>query len=340
MLFRSESLIIKLNGRVLDEFGNPIYNALLISENEANQYITNPDGSYDFQIRDHSTYVTVTNPGYHSVIVPISEILDGNNVITLKSDAEREDELVDLVHHKMRKNLITGSVSYVKGDQLRKSPTFRLQEGFMGRILGLGSLEQNANPSMFDESYHGLVYAEKFGKAAYITKATSQLMRDFGSIQAPMNAYLLNLGLESLHVRMQRHCENAQKVAEFLSQHEKVAWITYPGLPSDKGYELAQKYRPEGTCGVIAFGVKGGRAAAERFMKELKVAIIATHVADAHTCILHPASHTHRQMSDAQLKEAGVAPDLIRLSIGLENANDIIEDIEQALAAARNSLTV
>lgn len=212
--------------------------------------------------------------------------------------------------------------------------------GVGGCIVDSGNFDWMAHKDKFpglttpDESYHGITYAEKFGQGgAYITKATAQLMRDLGSIQAPMNAYLLNLGLESLHVRVQRHCENAQKVAEFLSQHEKVAWITYPGLPSDKGYELAQKYMPEGTCGVIAFGVKGGRAAAERFMKELKVAIIATHVADAHTCILHPANSTHRQLSDEELIACGVGPDLVRLSVGIENADDIIEDLAQALDA-------
>ena len=209
-----------------------------------------------------------------------------------------------------------------------------------GCIVDSGNFDWMAHKDKFpglttpDESYHGITYAEKFGQGgAYITKATAQLMRDLGSIQAPMNAYLLNLGLESLHVRMQRHCENAQKVAEFLSQHEKVAWITYPGLPSDKGYALAQKYMPDGTCGVIAFGVKGGRAAAESFMKELKVAIIATHVADAHTCILHPANSTHRQLSDEELIACGVGPDLVRLSVGIENVDDIIEDLAQALAA-------
>ncbi len=183
-----------------------------------------------------------------------------------------------------------------------------------------------------DESYHGIVYAEKFGKeGAFITKATSQLMRDLGSIQAPMNAYLLNLGLESLAVRMPRHCENAQKVAEFLEENDKIAWVNYPGLPGNKYYERARKYMPDGTCGVISFGVKGGRSAAEEFMKHLKLAIIATHVADAHTCILHPANSTHRQLSDEELIAGGVGPDLIRLSVGIENANDIIADLAQAL---------
>ena len=184
-----------------------------------------------------------------------------------------------------------------------------------------------------DESYHGITYAEKFGlEGAYITKATAQLMRDLGSIQAPMNAYLLNLGIESLHVRMPRHCENAQKVAEFLEAHDQVAWVNYPGLPGNKYYERAKKYMPEGTCGVVSFGVKGGRSAAEKFMSKLKIAMIATHVADAHTCILHPASATHRQMNDEELVAAGVGPDLVRLSVGIENVNDIIEDLAQALA--------
>ena len=184
-----------------------------------------------------------------------------------------------------------------------------------------------------DESYHGITYAEKFGmEGAFITKATAQLMRDFGSIQAPMNAFFLNLGLETLDVRMRRHVANAQKVAEFLEKHPNVAWIDYPGLPGNKYYDLAQKYMPEGTCGVISFGVKGGRSAAEEFMKHLKVAMIATHVADAHTCILHPANSTHRQLSDEELIASGVGPDLVRLSVGIENVEDIIEDLEQALS--------
>ena len=182
-----------------------------------------------------------------------------------------------------------------------------------------------------DESYHGLVYAEKFGKLGYITKATSQLMRDLGSIQSPQNAFYLNNGLESLHVRMNRHCENAKKVAEFLSAQDKVAWIHYPDLEGDKYNELAKKYLPNGSCGVMAFAVKGGRDKAIKFMDSLRLATIATHVADARTCLLHPASHTHRQLSDRQLLEAGIAPDLIRLSVGLENADDLIADLKQAL---------
>ena len=166
---------------------------------------------------------------------------------------------------------------------------------------------------------------------AYITKATAQLMRDLGSIQSPMNAFLLNLGLETLHLRMPRHCQNAQQVAEWLEANEKVAWVNYPGLKGNKYYELAQKYMPNGTCGVIAFGLKGTREDAIRFMDRLKMICIVTHVADARTCVLHPASHTHRQLTDEQLIEAGVAPDLIRLSVGIENVNDIIGDIEQAL---------
>ena len=182
-----------------------------------------------------------------------------------------------------------------------------------------------------DESYHGITYTKKFGKAAYITKATSQLMRDLGSIQSPQNAFLLNVGLETLPLRMERHCYNAQKVAEYLEAHDKVAWVFYPGLKSNKYYDLAQKYMPKGTCGVISFGLKGGRAAAEVLMDKLKLAAIVTHVADARTCVLHPASHTHRQMSDEQLVEAGVAPDLIRFSVGIEHVDDIIADLEQAL---------
>ena len=184
-----------------------------------------------------------------------------------------------------------------------------------------------------DESYHGIVYTKKFGKGAYITKATSQLMRDLGSIQSPQNAFLLNVGLETLHLRMPRHCENAQKVAEYLNGHEKVAWVNYPGLPDNKFHERAKKYMPNGTCGVLAFGLKGGREVSVKFMDQLKLAAIVTHVADARTCVLHPASHTHRQMTEEQLLEAGVQPDLIRFSCGIENANDIIADIEQALAA-------
>lgn len=182
-----------------------------------------------------------------------------------------------------------------------------------------------------DESYHGVVFTEKFGKAAYITKATTTLMRDLGSIQAPMNAFLLNIGLETLHLRMPRHCENATKVAEFLNAHEKVAWVNYAGLKENKYYDLAQKYMPNGTCGVISFGLKGGRDVSVAMMDQLKMIAIVTHVADARTCVLHPASHTHRQMTDEQMLEAGVAPDLIRLSVGIEDAEDIIEDLRQAL---------
>ena len=205
-----------------------------------------------------------------------------------------------------------------------------------GAIVDSGNFDWSKYPDKFpglcspDESYHGITYTEKFGKAAYITKATSQLMRDLGSIQAPFNAFILNLGLETLPLRMERHCSNAQAVAEFLESHEKVAWVNYPGLKSNKYYELAQKYMPNGTCGVISFGLKGGRKAAEELMDKLKLAAIVTHVADARTCVLHPASHTHRQMNDEQLKEAGVAPDLIRLSVGIENVSDIIDDLAQA----------
>lgn len=182
-----------------------------------------------------------------------------------------------------------------------------------------------------DESYHGIVYAQKFGKLAYIQKATVQLMRDLGSIQSPQNAFLLNVGLETLHLRVPRHCENALKVAEYLEKHEKVAWVNYPGLKSSKYHDRAEKYMPNGTCGVISFGLKGGREVSVGFMDSLQLAAIVTHVADARTCVLHPASHTHRQMTDEQLEEAGVAPDMIRLSVGIENAEDIIADMKQAL---------
>lgn len=206
-----------------------------------------------------------------------------------------------------------------------------------GAIVDSGNFDWDAYGDKFhglttpDESYHGVTYTQKFGKAAYITKATAQLMRDLGSIQSPQNAFLLNVGLETLPLRMERHCANAQAVAEFLEGHEQVAWVNYPGLKSNKYYELGQKYLPNGSCGVISFGLKGGRKAAEEMMDKLKLAAIVTHVADARTCVLHPASHTHRQMNDEQLKEAGVAPDLIRLSVGIEHVEDIIEDLRQAI---------
>ncbi len=209
--------------------------------------------------------------------------------------------------------------------------------GVGGCIVDSGNFDWMAHKEKFpglttpDESYHGIVYAEKFGKAAYITKATSQLMRDFGSIQSPMNAFYLNVSLESLAVRMARHCSSALKVAKFLETQEKVAWVKYADLESSPEHHLQQKYCPNGTCGVIAFAVKGGREAAIRFMDSLKFAFIETHVADAKTALLHPASHTHRQMSDEQLREAGVEPDLIRFSVGLENPDDIIADLKQAL---------
>ena len=211
--------------------------------------------------------------------------------------------------------------------------------GVGGAIVDSGKFDWTKYPERFpslctpDESYHGVTYTERFGLAgAYITKATAQLMRDFGSIQSPQNAFLLNLGLESLHVRMQRHCENGLAVAKYLRSSDKVAWVQYPGLEGDKYYETAQKYMPHGTCGVVSFGVKGGREAAERFMGRLRIAAIETHVADARTCCLHPASTTHRQMNDAELAAAGVSPDLVRYSCGLEDAADLIADIEQALA--------
>lgn len=182
-----------------------------------------------------------------------------------------------------------------------------------------------------DESYHGLTYTKAFGKMAYTTKLVSQLMRDLGSIPAPQNSFLLNLGLETLHLRMRQHCANAQKVAEFLENDERVAWVNYPGLKSNPHYDIAQKYLPNGSCGVMAFGLKGDRETAIRFMDSLELINIVTHVADAKTCVLHPASHTHRQLSDEQLREAGIAPDLIRLSVGIEDADDIINDIKEAL---------
>lgn len=207
-----------------------------------------------------------------------------------------------------------------------------------GCIVDSGKFDWMAHREKFpglctpDESYHGIVYAEKFGKeGAFIYKATAQLMRDFGSTPAPQSAYLLNLGLESLHIRMERHCANALAVAQFLEQHEKIGWVTYAGLPSNRYYALAQKYMPKGTCGVVSFGVKGGRAAAENFMRHLKLAAIETHVADARTCCLHPASTTHRQMTDEELAAAGVSADLVRLSCGLESAEDLIADLAQAL---------
>jgi O-acetylhomoserine (thiol)-lyase len=183
-----------------------------------------------------------------------------------------------------------------------------------------------------DESYHGLTYTKAFGNMAYTTKLVAQLMRDLGSIPSPQNAFLLNLGLETLHLRMPRHCENAQKVAEWLEKNPKVGWVNFAGLPSNKYYDLAQKYLPNGTCGVIAFGLKGTKEEAIRFMDNLDFISIVTHVADARTCVLHPASHTHRQLSDEQLREAGIAPDLVRLSVGIENIDDIIADLEQAMA--------
>lgn len=209
-----------------------------------------------------------------------------------------------------------------------------------GVIVDSGNFDWEAHADKFpglttpDESYHGIVYTQSFGKLAYITKATSQLMRDLGSIPSPQNSFILNLGLETLPLRVERHCYNAQKVAEFLNAHEKVAHVNFAGLPGDKYYELAKKYMPNGTCGVISFELKGGRDSAVQFMDSLKLASIVTHVADAKTCVLHPASHTHRQLTDEQLVEAGVSPGLIRLSVGIENVKDIIADLEQALEKA------
>ena len=211
--------------------------------------------------------------------------------------------------------------------------------GVGGCIVDSGKFDWTKYPDKFpglctpDDSYHGVTYTERFGLAgAFITKATAQLMRDFGSIQSPQNAFLLNLGLESLHVRMARHCETGLAVAKFLQSSDKVDWVTYPSLEGDKCYDLAQKYLPNGSCGVVSFGLKGGRAAAETFMKNLKIAAIETHVADARTCCLHPASATHRQMNDEELAAAGVPANLVRFSCGLESAEDLIEDIAQALS--------
>lgn len=219
--------------------------------------------------------------------------------------------------------------------------TTKYMDGFAtqvgGCVVDSGNFDWSAHAEKFpglcqpDDSYHGLTYTQAFGKMAYITKIVSQLMRDLGSVPAPMNSFLLNVGLQTLHLRMQRHCENAQRIAEFLRDDPRVAWIDYPGLPGDKCHKLAKKYLPNGSCGVIAFGLKGDRATAIRFMDALKLAHIATHVADARTCVLHPASHTHRQLSDEQLREAGIAPDFIRLSVGIEDCEDILDDIKQAL---------
>ena len=208
-----------------------------------------------------------------------------------------------------------------------------------GAIVDSGNFDWEAQAAKYpglctpDESYHGLVYTQAFGKAAYITKATVQLMRDLGAAQSPQNAFLLNLGLETLHLRMPRHCENALAVARFLQARPEVAWVQYPGLEDNSYHTLAQKYMPYGSCGVMTLGLKGGRERASRFMDKLKLAAIVTHVADARTCVLHPASHTHRQLSDEQLQAAGVSPDLIRLSVGIEDADDIIADLKQALEA-------
>lgn len=209
-----------------------------------------------------------------------------------------------------------------------------------GCIVDSGNFDFSKYPDKYpglckpDESYHGLTFTERFGKAAYITRAVTCLMRDLGSCQAPQNAFYINIGLETLALRMERHCANAQAVAEWLENNENVAWVNYPGLPSNKYYSLAKKYMPKGSCGVISFGLKGGRVNAEKMMSNLKLAAVVTHVADARTCVLHPASHTHRQLSDEQLKECGVAPEMIRLSVGIENVDDIIEDLNQAISAA------
>ena len=206
-----------------------------------------------------------------------------------------------------------------------------------GVVVDSGNFDWDAHAEKFpglttpDESYHGLTYTKAFGKMAYTTKLVAQLMRDLGSIQSPHNSFLINIGLESLHLRVAQHCRNAQRVAEFLASDDRVAWVHYCGLPSDSNYELGQKYLPNGSCGVMAFGLKGDRETAVKFMDSLELVRIVTHVADSRTCVLHPASHTHRQLSDEQLKEAGIAPDLIRLSVGIEDSDDILDDIKQAL---------
>ncbi len=212
-----------------------------------------------------------------------------------------------------------------------------------GALVDSGNFDWAAHADKFpglctpDASYHGLVYTEAFGRAAYITKATTHLMRDLGSIQSPQNAFYLNLGLQTLHLRMPRHCESALEVARYLERHPDVAWVKYPGLPGDKEHQKALKYLPEGTSGVLCLGLKGGRDFDNRFMDALRLITIETHVADCHSCILHPASHTHRQLSDAQLRAAGIDPGLMRLSIGLEDVEDIIEDLSQALEAAHQA---
>ncbi len=211
-----------------------------------------------------------------------------------------------------------------------------------GAIVDSGNFDWEAHADKFpglttpDPSYHGLTYTKAFGKLAYMTKATSQLMRDLGSIQSPQNAFYLNLGLQTLHLRVRQHCANALKVARFLQNHPSVSWVNYPDLENDKQHALWQKYLPGGSCGVLAFGLKGGRDFSLRFIDNLKLICIATHVADCHSCVLHPASHTHRQLTESQLLEAGVAPDLIRLSVGIENADDLIADIEQAIAQSHS----
>ena len=220
--------------------------------------------------------------------------------------------------------------------------TTKYMDGFAtqvgGAVVDSGNFDWLAHAEKFpglttpDESYHGLTYVKAFGKMGYTTKLVAQLMRDLGSIPAPQNSFLLNIGLQTLHLRMQQHCKNAQRVAEFLHDCDEVAWVHYCGLPDDKAYALGQKYLPNGSCGVIAFGLKGDRETAIKWMDSLEMINIVTHVADARTCVLHPASHTHRQLSDEQLREAGVAPDLIRLSVGIEDVEDILDDIKQALA--------
>ena len=253
-------------------------------------------------------------------------------------DANASEEEIDKAFRPNTKALFGETISNPSIDVLDIEKFARIAHKHgVPLIVDSGNFDWEAHADKFpgltqpDESYHGLTYTKAFGKMAYMTKATAQLMRDLGSIQSPQNAFLLNLGLETLHLRVPRHCENAQKVAEWLEANPKVKWVNYCGLKSSKYYDLAQKYMPNGSCGVIAFGLNGTREEAIEFMDRLKFICIVTHVADARTCVLHPASHTHRQLTDEQLREAGVAPDLIRLSVGIENVSDIIADIEQAL---------
>ena len=285
------------------------------------------------EIKDNTKLVfaeTISNPSL--VIADLEKLVDlaHNNGIPLVVDNTfatpvncRPIEFgADIVTHSTSKYMDGHAVAL--GGVIVDSGKFNWDNG---KFLGL---------STPDESYHGLVYTRDCGNAAFITKARVQLMRDMGSSPSPHNAFLLNIGLETLHLRMERHCSNGQKVAEYLANNDKISWVNYPGLKNNKYYELANKYLPNGSCGVISFGIKGGREAAVKFMDGLKLAAIVVHVADARTGVLHPASTTHRQLSDQQLHECGITPDLIRMSIGIENADDIIADIEQSLTGVQN----